>query len=131
MKRLTIAVSCLIVLVVLFFVNPEHTVWLPKCLFHQLTGLQCPACGTQRAMHQLLHLNVVAAFRCNPFLLVSLPYISALVFFRRFYSGGKLQQLRRLCFSTATVNIYLILLVLWCVVRNLLPLFGAVFATAC
>ncbi|NOR75511.1 MAG: DUF2752 domain-containing protein [Draconibacterium sp.] len=45
-------------LAVLFFVlNPaEHQIF-PKCVFHSVTGYYCPGCGSQRAIHSLLHLN--------------------------------------------------------------------------
>ena len=40
----------------------------PKCLFFSLTGLQCPGCGSQRALHSLLHLDLVAALRYNAYM---------------------------------------------------------------
>ena len=30
-----------------------------------LTGLYCPICGTTRALHELAHGNLIAAFRLN------------------------------------------------------------------
>jgi len=43
--------------VVFYFLNPvEHPIF-PKCTFHSLTGYHCPGCGSQRAIHSLLHLN--------------------------------------------------------------------------
>ena len=119
MKRTIIVLVIVFGIGILYFVNPEHITWLPKCWFYKLTGLQCPACGTQRAIHQLLHLNFIAAIRYNPFLIISLPYVSALVGFQWFYKGKKLQKLRIICFHHTTVNIYLILLVLWWIVRNI------------
>jgi len=45
-------------LAILFFIlNPgEHEIF-PKCVFHSLTGYYCPGCGSQRAIHSLLHFN--------------------------------------------------------------------------
>jgi hypothetical protein len=45
----------------------------PLCVFHQLTGLDCPGCGTQRALHQLFHGNFAAAWRFNPFAVALMP----------------------------------------------------------
>ncbi len=45
------------------------------CIFYEVTGLQCPACGVSRMLISLLRLDVVAAFRYNPFLLVNGPVI--------------------------------------------------------
>ena len=43
-------------------------------MFHKTTGLLCPGCGALRALHQLLHGHLAAAFRFNPVLIVSLPF---------------------------------------------------------
>jgi Protein of unknown function (DUF2752) len=40
---------------VLFFFNPSTHGFYPSCLFHRLTGLNCPGCGGTRAMYALLH----------------------------------------------------------------------------
>jgi hypothetical protein len=59
--------------VVLYLFNPETARFYPVCAFHQLTGLQCPGCGSLRALHQLTHGNIVAAWRFNPLLIALLP----------------------------------------------------------
>lgn len=59
---------------VLFFFNPARTSFYPICQFKALTGLDCPGCGSLRALHQLLHGNVVAAFRLNALLVSALPF---------------------------------------------------------
>lgn len=43
---------------VLFFVlDPNKHELFPRCLFHSLTGAYCPGCGSQRALHSLLHFD--------------------------------------------------------------------------
>lgn len=55
--------------------NPsQHSFFIP-CPFNYITGYHCPGCGSQRAIHQLLHLNILNALRFNPFLVLSLPVI--------------------------------------------------------
>jgi len=120
LKKAMIVVGCIIGVCILYFTNPENTGWLPKCWFYQLTGLKCPACGTQRAIYQLLHFNFIAAFQCNPFLIISLPYASALVILHWFVAADKLGKLRAFCFHHTTVDIYLLLVILWWIVRNLI-----------
>jgi hypothetical protein len=58
---------------VLFWFDPRQYHFYPICFFHQTTGLLCPGCGALRALHQLLHGHLAAAFRFNPMLVVSLP----------------------------------------------------------
>jgi hypothetical protein len=54
----TVLLILIIALAVLFFVlNPNEHVIFPRCPFNVLTGFYCPGCGSQRAIHSLLHLN--------------------------------------------------------------------------
>jgi hypothetical protein len=53
---------------------PPGSVWFyPRCMFHQMTGLNCPGCGGLRAAHQLLHGHWGAAFALNPLLTILAP----------------------------------------------------------
>jgi len=49
--------------------DPAHHGFFPRCAIHTLTGLECPGCGGQRAVHYLLHGEFSAAFRANAILL--------------------------------------------------------------
>ncbi len=55
---------------VLYTFPPTAYRFYPRCVFKLITGWDCPGCGTTRALHQLLHGNVGAAFRLNPMLFV-------------------------------------------------------------
>jgi hypothetical protein len=77
-KRLIIVIglagltlACIFVLLFLF--NPAQHRFYPVCALHQMTGLNCPGCGSSRAMHQLLHGNILAAFHLNALLVASFP----------------------------------------------------------
>jgi hypothetical protein len=58
---------------VLFCFDPARCSFYPFCWFHRATGLLCPGCGSLRALHQLLHGHLAAAFQLNPLLVVGLP----------------------------------------------------------
>jgi len=47
----------------------------PQCPFHRVTGLWCPGCGTQRALHALAHLDIVHAFHENALAMCALPFL--------------------------------------------------------
>lgn len=64
------------VALVLFYFDPRQYHFYPICFFHQATGLLCPGCGVLRGMHQLLHGHLAEAFRFNPMLVASLPFLS-------------------------------------------------------
>ena len=59
----------------LFLFEPGKTGFFPVCLFRLCTGLTCPGCGSTRAMHQLLHGHVLAAFMLNPLFLLAIPFL--------------------------------------------------------
>jgi hypothetical protein len=64
-------------LVLLYFIDPAKPGGpFPPCLFHALTGLHCPGCGTTRALHQLLHGNIRAALGLNLLMVASLPFLA-------------------------------------------------------
>ena len=61
---------------VLFWFDPNRHAFYPRCMFHRSTGLLCPGCGSLRAMHQLLHGHLAAAFHDNALLISSLPLLA-------------------------------------------------------
>ncbi len=46
-----------------------------RCPVEWSTGLKCPGCGSQRAVHQLMHGNIEKAFEWNAMLVASIPYL--------------------------------------------------------
>lgn len=73
---LTLLASAIIV--ILFLRDPALSRFYPICLFHSMTGLLCPGCGSSRAVHQLLHGHIATAFKCNAILVVSIPIVAFL-----------------------------------------------------
>ena len=58
---------------VYFVFDPSETGNLfPRCVFYTLTGFKCAGCGTQRALHALLHGDIATALRYNAFLPVAM-----------------------------------------------------------
>lgn len=70
---LGLAVSVAAALVVLFWFNPAQHSFYPFCAFHRVTGWQCPGCGGLRAVHHLLHGEVLTAFRFNQVVVLAVP----------------------------------------------------------
>jgi hypothetical protein len=50
---------------IVFFFNPSTHRFYPVCLFHAMTGLNCPGCGMTRSMYALLHGNFLRALQDN------------------------------------------------------------------
>lgn len=74
-KIALISVICGGFFIVYFFYNPSHSSFFLPCPFHSITGLYCPGCGSQRAIHLLLHGDIAGAFRFNPLMVLTLPIL--------------------------------------------------------
>jgi len=62
-------------LVTVYFFDPHHSSIYPVCVFHKLTGLECPGCGTLRGTYELLHGHFIAAFHDNALFMLTLPFL--------------------------------------------------------
>lgn len=57
--------------------GPHHV--LPRCPFHMVTGLLCPACGGTRMVWDLMHGHLGQAWLDNRVLLLASPWALALL----------------------------------------------------
>lgn len=55
----------LFLIYIYYNINPAGQSWIPKCPFHSMTGLYCPGCGSQRAIHDFLHFNIIEGLKHN------------------------------------------------------------------
>src|ERR1700704_6567241 len=63
-------------IVMLRVFDPATSGMFPPCPVHSLTGWYCPGCGSLRAIHQLLHGNLRAAWAMNALTVMLLPFLS-------------------------------------------------------
>src|ERR1019366_9327349 len=61
---------------VVYFFNPSTHGFYPICLFHQMTGLNCPGCGGTRSAYALLHGNVALAVKDNALFVLLIPAVA-------------------------------------------------------
>lgn len=90
------------------------------CTFKSLTGLECPGCGGQRAIHFLLHGQILTAMRYNLFFVIALPFLC--LFYIRFVQVYILEQkqfLRSFAFSPYFAYALLIGVILFFILRNI------------
>lgn len=118
-----IVIILLAALYLFYNLNPETQPIFPKCPFFVLTGYECPGCGTQRAIHQLLHLNIGAALKLNAFMVLAIPYVLLGVYME--YFGGKQRNVKlyRTFFGKYSALVVLIIIILYWILRNLPALF--------
>ena len=105
----------------LFLLDPAAYALMPKCPFKLLTGLDCPGCGFQRAIHALLHGRVAEAWAFNRFLIYSVPYCLGLMLTEWVWRGERQARWRKALEGKAAAWTYIVLFCLWGVVRNVYP----------
>lgn len=57
-------------------ISQEGTVFA-VCPFHYITGLHCPGCGSQRAVHDILHIRILEALKHNALLILVVTIIGS------------------------------------------------------
>jgi hypothetical protein len=106
-------------LIVLYKTFDPASGLFPKCPFRQVTGLQCPGCGSQRALHHLLNIEIKQAFALNPLLILSIPYIIVGYLFEVLPIGEKGLRVRKFLFGTKAIIAILIIIIGFAIWRNL------------
>jgi hypothetical protein len=116
---LTFAVAGILAGVSIYFaLNPAESVYFPPCPFRLLTGFRCPGCGSQRAIHSLLHLDFKQAFLYNPLLIPALLLAGLLIYLGHFGGKNRFPQLYRILSGTKFTRAVCILIVLFGIGRN-------------
>jgi hypothetical protein len=78
-RRLSIVSASVLAGAALIFLyghDPSAHAYYPRCLFHALTGLQCPGCGATRALYHLMHGDFSAAIRFNALFVLFSPALA-------------------------------------------------------
>ncbi|MBD5210308.1 MAG: DUF2752 domain-containing protein [Bacteroidales bacterium] len=112
-------IAALVVVTVYYNFNPAECGWMPRCPSKLLTGCDCPSCGAQRALHALLHGDLRGAWQFNPFLIVGLPYLLVAVWGSLRFMPGR-EHVRRFASRSIVVYGYILLYIVWGIVRNVL-----------
>lgn len=121
MRRSVIIVLAVAVLLLFGFIyyaiDPSASTIFPRCTFLELTGYKCPGCGSQRAIHALLHGDVAEAFRYNALLLIAIPWIALCLFAesRRTRNPRLYTRLN----APLLIWLFLAMVLIWWVLRNI------------
>ena len=102
-------------LLLYFFVEPKNGI-LPKCFFHELTGLYCPGCGVQRSFHALLNGHILIAIDYNLLFILFLPLI---IFFILAFSLGRKHPATSFIYKPIFSFTVVIVVVSFWVLRNI------------
>jgi uncharacterized protein DUF2752 len=105
-------------MVMLEFFDPATSGVFPPCPLRYLTGWYCPGCGSLRAMHQLLHGNLSAAWALNPLTVLLLPFLTyGIASYALFEIRGR--HLPQLFLPAVWIRGFCALIILFGVARNI------------
>lgn len=124
MRKLIViaATAAMIAILAIYYVaNPLEYELFPKCIIYSSTGMQCPSCGSQRALHAFLHGRFGEAVRYNVFALYSVPYfIAVLTFYFGRFKSARLNRIGDVVVGRTAAQGYVGLYFAWWVVRNVI-----------
>lgn len=90
--------------------------WMPKCIFHLISGYDCPACGTQRALKYFAEGDFRAGFFSNPYIVVLLPYIFTVAVAE--FGGRRTENLKRAVTDYRVIIVLGVVMLGWWIFRN-------------
>ena len=102
-----------------YFNNPTNNSLFLPCPFKLLSGYNCPGCGSQRAIHQLLHGNITSAFQLNPLMVLSLPLIMYGLGTRVYNYVFEASHRVKIFYSNIFIYSYFSVAIVYWVLRNL------------
>lgn len=116
----SLTLIAIVVLSFYFFFNPAEINLFPKCPFHSLTGLHCPGCGSQRAIHAFLHGDIWEALQHNFLILLAV----AVLLYKAFlwllpYRRKDQMERKNILYANATPWVVFALVMLFWILRNI------------
>ena len=112
-----IFVVCAALLCIYYFFDPSQSAWMPRCAFHELTGLRCIGCGSQRAIYSALHGDFATAMHYNAALVITLPLLALYAFSE--LMRAQFTRLYAFLYSRTAIAILLLLVAGWWIGRNI------------
>ncbi len=110
----------LLLVMVLFylFYNPSEYSIFPKCPFYSITGLYCPGCGSQRAVHQILNGHIISGLSHNVLiilLVLVLTYDAMVIAINKMLK----RHYKNILYKATTTYAVLIIVILFWIFRNI------------
>ncbi|WP_239018698.1 DUF2752 domain-containing protein [Sphingobacterium corticibacterium] len=101
--------------------DPAAHGWFPRCPFKTLTGLDCPGCGSQRAVHAILHGDFEGAFRYNALLFPFIPYLTLGFGYRCVKNPGEhLLKWRKILFGEYAIKTIATIIFAYFILKNVI-----------
>lgn len=101
-----------------FIINPSEVNFMPRCPLYSTTGVYCPGCGSQRALHDFLHLDLTGVIRHNVLFLLGILVLLYHFFVESMQAFTK-KKVTNVLYHPKTPFIFLVIILIYWVLRNL------------
>ena len=116
-KTLFLNFLLLFVILISYYFIVRFTAFKIPCLFFEITGLSCPGCGITRMLTQFLQFKFDKGVAFNYFLGFTLPVVVFIILMMSYYYIYNKKYSK---WFNALLFVYLIALILWGIVRNII-----------
>ena len=123
-KRNLLVAAAAVAALAVYILFCEYSGAMPRCPFKWVTELDCPGCGSQRALHSLLHGHPMDAWGYNLILPPVVIYLMALVLLP-LWGDRRAERIHAALTSPAAIWSLLGVVMAWWVLRNL-PLMAGI-----
>ena len=120
LKRILLIYLGLLLIFIAYYIIHNKTGFYIPCIFHELTGLDCPGCGITRCLFYLVNLKIGDAFRVNPLVFIYLPFIIAYYLYQSYlYIYNKKDKIL-IKIPNYVTYIILVITIIYGIVRNII-----------
>lgn len=109
-------------LAVVYKFPPAENTFYPRCMFFEATHLLCPGCGSTRALHALLHLDLQSALHYNALFTALAPVVLLWLAFC-FYRVMRYNQLPQIRISREFTACAIAVVLVFTIARNTMTVF--------
>ena len=114
---IALTVAGVIIIAIIYSLFDPAAPFFPRCPIKMMTGVDCPGCGSQRALHALLDGRFAEAFAFNPLLFLLGPYACTVIILEWF--PQRHPRLRTALTSTTAIAAIMVAIVAWTIIRNI------------
>lgn len=115
---ISLAIVFLGILSLYFWYNPTNSEVFPKCPFYLATNIYCPGCGSQRAIHKILNMQIIGGLQHNWLLLLVILVLGYQMIVYLLKMTGRTIQKNILHRPVTTYAILIIVILFW-ILRNI------------
>ncbi|MBV1888330.1 MAG: DUF2752 domain-containing protein [Urechidicola sp.] len=115
-KRTLFIILIIAIAIYYFLIDPSRM--FLNCPIYATVGIYCPGCGSQRALYDLLHLNIIGVFEHNLLFAFGVMLVAYQIIITSINSVFN-KNIKNLLYHKKTPIVILIIVVIFWILRNI------------